>query len=319
MISTPVRFGSDHGALRSEDEPLLTGQGQFTDDLRVPGQTCGVFVRATVGHALVRRIDATRARAMPGVLAVITGAELAADGLGGIPPVASTVGRDGKPMVAAAMPVLATDRVRFVGEAIALVVAETLAEAQDAAEAVEIGLDELTSASDIESALARSAEPLYDHVPGNLALDWRDGDVAAVDAAFASAAHVERVRLEDTRLAAVSLEPRAGIGLWDDKSERYTLIATTQGVAVVRKLLAEGVFKVPLSKIRVLTYDIGGGFGMKAQTYPEYGAILYAARKTGRPVKWCNSRVESFLSDSHGRDGILEGEMAFDADGRILA
>jgi carbon-monoxide dehydrogenase large subunit len=319
MISTPVRFGSDQGALRSEDEPLLTGRGQFTDDLKMPGLACGVFVRATVGHALVTRVDATRARAMPGVLGVITGADLAADGLGGIPPVASTVGRDGKPMVTAPMPVLATDRVRFVGEAIALVIAETLVQAQDAAEAVEVELDELGSASNIESAMAADAARLYDEVPGNIALDWREGDVAAVDAAFAAAAHVERVRLDDTRLAAVSLEPRAGIGLWDEKSERYTLIATTQGVAVVRKLLAEGVFKVPLSKIRVLTYDIGGGFGMKAQTYPEYGAILYAARKTGRPVKWCNSRVESFLSDSHGRDGILEGEMAFDADGKILA
>jgi carbon-monoxide dehydrogenase large subunit len=319
MISTPVRFGSDHGALRSEDEPLLTGRGRFTDDLAVPGQTYGVFVRATVGHAHIRHVDRARASAMPGVLAVITGADLAADGLGGIPPVAGTVGRDGKPMVAAAMPVLAVDRIRFVGEAVAVVIAETPSQAQDAAEQVLVEIEELDSAPGIESAIAEDATRIYDDVPGNIALDWRDGNVAAVDAAFASAAHVERVRLDDTRLAAVSLEPRAGIGLWDQESERYTLIATTQGVAVVRKLLAEGVFKVPLSKIRVLTYDIGGGFGMKAQTYPEYGAILYAARKTGRPVKWCNSRVESFLSDSHGRDGILEGEMAFDADGKILA
>ncbi|MGE3986543.1 xanthine dehydrogenase family protein molybdopterin-binding subunit [Pseudorhodoplanes sp.] len=319
MIRTSVRFGSDHGALRSEDEPLLTGRGQFTDDLHVPGQAYGVFVRATTAHARIRKVDVTRARAMPGVNAVFTGADLAADGLGGIPPVAGTVGRDGRPMVAAAMPVLAVDRIRFVGEAVAVVVAETLLQAQDAAEQVVLDLEELGCASDIESAMAEDAAPLHDNAPGNIALDWRDGNVAAVDAAFARAVHVERVRLDDTRLAAVSLEPRAGIGLWDENTGRYTLIATTQGVAVVRKLLAEGVFKVPLSDIRVLTYDIGGGFGMKAQTYPEYGAILYAARKTGRPVKWCNSRVESFLSDSHGRDGILEGEMAFDADGNILA
>jgi carbon-monoxide dehydrogenase large subunit len=319
MTSTPVRFGSDHGALRSEDEPLLTGRGQFTDDMNVPDQAYGVFVRASTAHARIRHVDASRARTMPGVIAVITGADLEADGLGGIPPVASTIGRDGKPMVAAAMPVLAADRIRFVGEAVALVVAETILQAQDAAEQVQVDIEDLGCASDIEGAMAEGAAPLYDHVPGNIALDWRDGDAAAVEAAFAKAAHVERVRLDDTRLAAVSLEPRAGIGLWDEQAERYTLIATTQGVAVVRKLLAEGVFKVPLSKIRVLTYDIGGGFGMKAQTYPEYGAILYAARKTGRPVKWCNSRIESFLSDSHGRDGILEGDMAFDAEGRILA
>jgi carbon-monoxide dehydrogenase large subunit len=261
----------------------------------------------------------TRARAMPGVIAIITGADLAADGLGGIPPVASTVGRDGKPMVAAAMPVLAVDRIRFVGEAVAIVVADTLTQAQDAAEHVQIDIEELGCATDIESAMANGAALCHDNASGNIALDWRDGDSAAVEAAFAKAAHVERVRLEDTRLAPVSMEPRAGIGMWDEKTERYTLIATTQGVAVVRKLLAEGVFKVPLSKIRVLTYDIGGGFGMKAQTYPEYGAILYAARKAGRPVKWCNSRVESFLSDSHGRDGILEGDLALDADGNILA
>ena len=222
-------------------------------------------------------------------------------------------------MVAAAMPLLAHDRIRFVGEAVALVVAETLLQAQDAAERVEIDSEELICASDIERAMAADAPLCHDNAPGNIALDWRDGDGAAVAAAFATAAHVERVRLDDTRLAPASLEPRAGLGMWDEKTQRYTLIATTQGVAVVRKLLAEGVFKVPLSAIRVLTYDVGGGFGMKAQTYPEYGAILYAARKAGRPVKWCNTRVESFLSDSHGRDGILEGEMALDAGGSILA
>ncbi len=319
MDSTPtIRFGSDGGALRSEDEPLLTGRGRFADDVNVPGQAYGVFVRATTGHARLRGVNAAKARAMPGVIAVLTGADLAADGIGGIPPVAIGVGRDGKPMVAAAMPVLAVDRIRFVGEAVALVVAQTPVQAQDAAERVDVELEPLGCASDIESAMAPGAPLCHDNAPGNIALDWRDGDKAAVEAAFAGAAHVERVRLDDTRLAAVSLEPRAGIGSWDEETQRYTLLATTQGVAVVRKLLAEGVFKVPLSQIRVLTYDVGGGFGMKAQTYPEYAAILYAARKAGRPVKWCNSRVESFLSDSHGRDGILEGEMAFDAQGSIL-
>jgi len=318
-MDSTARFGSDHGALRSEDQPLLTGRGRFADDVNVPGQAYGVFVRATTGHALLRGVDVSQARAMPGVITILTGADLVADGLGGIPPVAIGIGREGKPMVAAAMPLLAHDRIRFVGEAVALVVAETLLQAQDAAERVEIDSEELICASDIERAMAADAPLCHDNAPGNIALDWRDGDGAAVAAAFATAAHVERVRLDDTRLAPASLEPRAGLGMWDEKTQRYTLIATTQGVAVVRKLLAEGVFKVPLSAIRVLTYDVGGGFGMKAQTYPEYGAILYAARKAGRPVKWCNTRVESFLSDSHGRDGILEGEMALDAGGSILA
>ncbi|HEY6833687.1 MAG TPA: xanthine dehydrogenase family protein molybdopterin-binding subunit [Pseudolabrys sp.] len=319
MDTTPIRFGSDAGALRSEDEPLLTGRGRFIDDLNLAGQAHAVFVRASVGHASIRSVNIAEARAMPGVLAVHTGADLAADGLGAIPPVASAVGRDGMPMIAAPIPVLATDRIRYIGEPVAIVVAETLAQAQDAAEQVRIDFAELTSASDVERATANGAAALHTQAPDNIALNWTDGDARAVDLAFAQAAHIERVRLADTRLAPVSMEPRAGIGVWDGASQRYTLIATTQGVAVVRKLLAEGVFKVPPSAIRVLTHDVGGGFGMKAQAYPEYAAILYAARKVGRPVKWCNSRVESFLSDSHGRDGILEGELAFDAKGKILA
>jgi carbon-monoxide dehydrogenase large subunit len=160
--------------------------------------------------------------------------------------------------------------------------------------------------------------PIHAQLQSNIALDWTDDNADSVKGAFAKAAHVQRVKLADTRLAPAAMEPRAGIGLWDDAKKRYTLIAGTQGVAIVRKLLAEGVFKVPLSTIRVLTHDVGGGFGMKAQCYPEYAAILYASRKIGKPVKWCNSRMESFLSDTHGRDGLLEAELALDAKGRFL-
>jgi carbon-monoxide dehydrogenase large subunit len=318
MMDSTARFGSDHGALRSEDEPLLTGGGRFTDDLNVPGQAYGVFVRAPVSHAAIRAVEVGAARAMPGVIGVLTGKDAAADGLGAIPPVAVFPGRDGKPMFAAAMPVLAHDRIRYVGEPVAIVVAETLAQAQDAAEAVRIDYEELPSAPDVASAVASGATAIHAARPGNIALDWTDGNATALEEAFAKAAHVERVRLEDTRLAPVSMEPRGGIGSFDPASGRYTLVASTQGVAVVRKLLAEGVFKLPLTTVRVLTHDVGGGFGMKAQAYPEYGAILYAARKCGRPVKWCNSRMESFLSDSAGRDGILEGELALDAKGKFL-
>jgi len=318
-MDSTARFGSDHGALRSEDEPLLTGGGRFTDDLTVPGQAYGVFVRAQVGHAAIRDVDLAAARTMPGVLGAWSGKDAAADGLGAIPPVAVFPGRDGTPMFSAAMPVLAVERIRYVGEPVAIVVAETLAQAQDAAEAVRVDYDELPNASTIERALAGDATPIHAARPGNVALDWTDGNAATVEQAFTGAAHVERVRLDDTRLAPVSMEPRGGIGSFDPASGRYTLIASTQGVAVVRKLLAEGVFKVPLTTLRVLTHDVGGGFGMKAQAYPEYGAILYAARKCGRPVKWCNSRMESFLSDSAGRDGILEGELALDARGKFLA
>jgi aerobic carbon-monoxide dehydrogenase large subunit len=317
-IST-ARFGSDHGALRSEDAPLLAGNGRFTDDLNVPGQAYGVFMRAPVSHAVLRAVDLAAARAMPGVIGVYSGADTTADGLGAIPPVAVFPGRDGKPMFAAAMPPLVVDRIRYVGEPVAIVVAETLAQAQDASEHVRLDYDELPSAPDLTRAMDNDATAIHAARPGNVALDWTDGNAAALDEIFAKAAHAERVRLADARLAPVSMEPRAGIGSFDPASGRYTLIASTQGVAVVRKLLAEGVFKVPLSTIRVLTHDVGGGFGMKAQCYPEYAAILYAARKCGRPVKWCNSRVESFLSDSAGRDGILEGELALDARGKFLA
>jgi carbon-monoxide dehydrogenase large subunit len=316
-METTTRFGSDCGTLRSEDQPLLTGLGHFTDDLNLPGQAYAVFVRAPIGHATIRAVDANEARAMPGVRGVFTGTHIVSDGLGPIPPVASTNGRNGKPMIAAAMPVLATGRIRYVGEPVAIVVADTLAQAQDAAEHVRIEYDELSSAANVEHAMA-DAVALHTQAPDNIALDWSDGDAAAIDAAFANAAHVERLQLIDTRLAPAPMEPRAGIGTWDEAAQKYALFASTQGVAVVRKLLAEGVFRVPLDKIRVVTHDVGGGFGMKAQTYPEYAAVLYAARKVGRPVKWCSSRIESFLSDSHGRDGVLEGELALDANGKFL-
>ncbi len=319
MSESLLRFGSAGDARRSEDGPLLTGRGRFTDDVSVPGQVHAAFVRAQVGHAELRGVDAARALAMPGVLGVFTGRHLAADGLGAIPPAVAPPGRGGAPMFGAAMPPLAVGRVRYVGEPVAIAVAETAAQARDAAEAVAVDVAELPAAADIERALAPGAPVIWPEAPGNVALDWTDGDAAAVAAAFARAAHVERVRLVDPRLAPAALEPRAAIGRWDAASGRYTLIAGTQGVAVVRRMLAEFVFKLPPAQIRVLTHDVGGGFGMKTQAYAEYAALLYAARRVGRPVKWCASRLESFLADTAGRDGVLEGEMALDAAGRILA
>ena len=319
MTDDIVRFGSDRDARRSEDGPLLTGRGRFTDDVHVPGEAHAAFVRASVGHAEIRGLDVAAASRKPGVLGVFTGRDLAADGLGAIPPAAAFPGRGGRPMVDAPIPPLAIDRVRYVGEPLAIVVAETAAQARDAAEAVVVDLAELPAAPDVEHAMAPGAQAVWPQAPGNVAFDWTDGDAAVVDAAFARAAHVERVRLPDTRLAPSALEPRAAIGQWDPAAERYTLIASTQGVTVVRRLLAEGVFKVPPQKLRVLTYDVGGGFGMKVQAYAEYATLLYAARRLGRPVRWCATRVESFLADTHGRDGVLEGELALDGQGRFLA
>ena len=319
MAEQTLRFGSSRDALRSEDDPLLTGRGRYTDDVDLPGQAWAAFTRAPVAHAQIRALHAAAAARMPGVIAVFTGADLAADGIGAIPPAVSMTGRGGKPMLGAPIPVLAHGRVRYVGEPLAIVVAATAAQALDAAEAVELDLQDLPAAPDVERASAPGAPAVWLEAPDNVALDWEDGDAAAVEAAVARAAHVARIRLLDTRVAPSSMEPRAALGAWDAVSGRYTLIAGTQGVAVVRKLLAESVFKVPPQTIRVLTHDVGGGFGMKVQPYPEYAALLYAARRVGRPVKWRASRLESFLGDTHGRDGLLEGELALDAGGRFLA
>ena len=313
------RYGSAQGALRSEDDPLLRGRGKYTDDVDLPGQAWIAFVRSPLAHARLRGVNIAAAARMPGVIGVFTGADLAADGIGGIPPAVSFTGRGGKPMVEPPIPVLAHETVRYVGESIAMVVAETARQAIDAAEAVEPDLEELPAVCDVARAVAAGAPAVWPQAPDNVSLDWEDGDAAAVAAAFAQAAHVARVRLLDTRMAPSPIEPRAALGAWDAASGRYTLIACTQGVAIVRKLLAESVFKVPPKTIRVLTHDVGGGFGMKVQAYPEYAALLYAARRVGRPVKWRASRLESFLGDTHARDGVLEGELALDKEGRFLA
>ncbi len=311
-----LRFGRDPKALRSEDEPLLTGRGRFTDDIVRTDALHAVFVRSPVAHARVRGIDVEAARAMAGVAAVFTGEDLA--GLGPIPMAMRFANRDGSPMTLAPLPVLPAERVRYVGEAVAMVVATSPVAAQDAADLVDLDLEELPAAATVEAALAAPV-PIWDDAPGNVALDWSDGDEAAVDAAFADAAHVVAVRLVDTRVAPTAMEPRAAIAEWDAATGRFTLTAGTQGVVLVRRMLAEHVFRVPQSAIRVLTHDVGGGFGMKVQPYAEYAAILYAARALGRPVRWRASRTESFLTDTHGRDGVLEAELALAADGRFLA
>jgi carbon-monoxide dehydrogenase large subunit len=313
-----ARFGSDDGSLRSEDAPLLTGRGRFTDDLSLPGQLHAVFVRSPHGHAEIRGIDASNALQMPGVRAVYTGADIEAAGLGPIPAAIPFTGKNDTPMVAAPMPVLASGRARYAGEPLAMVVADDPRRAQDAAEAIELDLAPLPALPTVAAATEAGAPRIWDAAPGNVSLDWGDGNAAGVDAAFAGAAHVATVRLVDTRLAPVSMEPRAGIGAFDARSGRFTLIAPTQGVALVRKMMADAVFGVPLEDVRILTCDVGGGFGMKVQAYCEYAAILFAARELGRPVKWANSRLESFLSDTAGRDGLIDAGMAFDADGRIL-
>jgi carbon-monoxide dehydrogenase large subunit len=317
LAEIPHRYGSSRASPRSEDRPLITGGGRYTDDVAIPDQAYAAFVRAPLGHANLRGVDTAAALNHPGVLAVLTGADVKAAGMGGLVPSIPSKGRDGKPMFAAPQYPLAQEKVRYVGEAVALVIAASSLAAQDAAELVSVDYEELPAAATLERAMAPDAPRIWDDAPGNLALDWEDGDAAASARAFASAAHVERVRLLDTRVAPSAMEPRAALASFDAASGRYTLVASTQGVAIVRQMLATQFFRLPVERFRVLTYDVGGGFGMKALTYPDYAALLLAAQKTGRPVKWCATRLESFLCDTHGRDGIIEGEMAFGPGARI--
>ena len=327
-----IRFGDGRPGDHDEIAAFVQGSGTYTSDIDLPDQAHACFVRATLAHAAINGIDAAAALAVPGVRAVITGAQMQAAGMGVIPPMAVFNGRDGKPMHAAGIPPLAYGTVRYVGEAIAVVVADTLALAQDAADLVQADLTPLAVAGSIAAALAPGAPAIWPGAPDNIALDWEDGDAAASDAAFANAFHIESVELDDPPMAACPMEPRAAIAQWqaDDGSAdpahqeaaqpsgQYTLIASTQGVMIVRKLLAEGVLKVAPDKLRVITPDVGGGFGAKVQAYAEYAAILFAAKQVRRPVKWTATRLESFLADTPGRHSKLQADMAFDRDGRIL-
>ena len=317
--ASTLKFGSSAHTLRTEDVPLLTGKGRFTDDLAVAGQTFAAFVRSPIAHGRLKGVDTAAAAAMPGVIGIVTGADVTAAGLGSIPPLFALPGRDGKPMFSAKMPPLAIDRVRYTGEPIAVVVATTLTQALDAAEAVVPDIDPLPAMPDVTSALAAGATPLFDEHASNLALDWSEPTTPETDAIFAKAAHVAKVRLADPRIAVVAMEPRAAIASFDAVTGRMGLIAPTQGVAIVRRIMSEFVFKVPAEQIRIQTYDVGGGFGMKAQAYVEYAALLFAAKKLGRTIRWTATRLESFLGDSAGRDSLLEGELALDAHGKFLA
>jgi carbon-monoxide dehydrogenase large subunit len=315
---SPERFAVGQPVPRSEDPVLLRGQGRYTDDLNLPGQAYAVVVRSRVAHGRLRGIDRDAALAMPGVLAVLTGADLEAAGLGPMPITVFGENRDRSPYPRPRQMALATDRVRYVGDPAAFVVAETAKQAKDAAEAVLPEIDELPAVTDARAAAAPGAPQLYDEAPGNLLLDWQFGDSAAVAAAFARAAHVTRLDIRNTRVVVCPMEPRAAIAEWDAEDGRYVLRTGCQGVITQRNLLA-GPLAVPVEKIRVLTGHVGGSFGMKFTCYPESVCALHAARLLGRPVKWTDERTDSFLSDSHGRDHDVTAELALDAEGHFLA
>jgi carbon-monoxide dehydrogenase large subunit len=314
-----MKFGVGQPVSRKEDPTLLRGQGRYTDDINLPGQAWAVMVRSPIAHGILKGIDTAAASAMPGVLAVLTHADLAAAGFGPLKCAVNIPQRDGSPMKTPPRPNLAIDRVRFVGEAVACVVAETRSQAKDAAEAVGLDIEELPAMTRPADAVKEGAPQLHADVPGNVALDFHYGDAAAVKKAFAEAAHVTRLEIESNRIVVSAMEPRSAIGSYDAKSERWTLHVGCQGVMGLRGGLARDVLQVPPDKVRVLTGNVGGSFGMKSQVYPEYGPLLLASKRLGRPVKWTDDRTESFLSDHHGRDHQRIAELALDKDGRFLA
>ncbi len=309
-IGKPVR--------RSEDPRLVSGKGQYTDDIALPGQVYGVVVRSPFAHGVIRSIDTGAAGEMPGVLAIYTGADLAAAGYGGLPCNIQMASGDGTPMVKPVHPVLATGKVTFVGEPVAFVVAESAMVARDAAEAVEIDVDTLPAVTDAEEALKPGAPQIHDEAPGNLALDFHSGDTAATDKAISDADHVTTLSLSSDRLVVAAMEPRAALAAYDPETERFEVHAPSQGVFAMRNFLA-GVLGVAPDKVHMLTGNVGGSFGMKSMLYPETVCVCHAARDLGRPVKWTSDRSGAFLSDSHGRDIQVTGTLALDMRGTIKA
>ena len=313
---SPLRFAIGQPVSRKEDPVLLRGEGQYSDDVSWPGQLHAVMVRSRHAHGILRGIDAEAARAMPGVHAVITAAELTTAGLTRMA-ASPQKNRDGSDAPVPPQGPLASGKVRYVGDPVAMVVAETAAEARDAAEAVMLDIDPLPAVTFAPEATEPGAPLVHDEAPGNVALDFHYGDTAAVDAAFARAAHVSRLRLVNSRIVVAPLEPRSGLAKMDEDG-RFTIRLGTQGVFGFRAGLAK-LMGIGVDKLRVLTGNVGGSFGMKASVYPEYVCLLHAARVTGRPVKWRDERSDSFLSDSHGRDSVFDAALALDQNGRFLA
>jgi carbon-monoxide dehydrogenase large subunit len=313
-----AKYGIGQAMLRREDQRLLYGAGQYIDDLSLPGEVFAVFVRSAHAHARIVSIDAQAARAMPGVVAVLTGSDLGADGIAPLPDGQGLKRADGKPMCGPPHHALAVDAARFVGEPVAAVIAQTRLQAEDAAEQVLVEYEELPAVVTIEAATAPGAPQLWPDAPGNIAAQTQFGKKDECDAAFKKAKHVTRLALYNQRLVPVSMEPRGSIGEFDARTGRITLRTSCQNPAGLQKTLAEDVLKVPMQSVRVVVGDVGGGFGMKTQLYPEDVVCAWAARKLERPVHWCASRSEEFLAGNHGRDQINHAELAFDADGRIL-
>ena len=320
-MSDPItvqKFAIGQSVSRLEDPRLVQGLGRYSDDVNLPRQAYAVVVRSPHGHARITGIDPAAALRAPGVLAVLTGADLAADGLGNLPTDAARKRRDGSPAFTTPRPALIRDRVRHVGDPVALVVATSPEAAADAAELVAVDYAPLPAVTGAARATNGGAPAVWDEAPDNVAFVWEAGSRDAVARAFAGAAHVTRLDFVVTRVAAAPLEPRAAVGEFDRRSGRYTLHTGIQGPHGLRALLAERIFRVPHGQVRVVTGEVGGSFGMRSGIYPELVLVLWAAKRLGRPVKWTSSRREGFLSDEHGRDNVSSAELALDAGGRFL-
>jgi carbon-monoxide dehydrogenase large subunit len=313
-----MKFGVGQPVTRFEDTRLLTGKGRYQDDMNLPRQAYAVFVRSPHVHARIRSIETTAAGIAPGVVAIYTGVDYAADGLAMPKAAMPRKKADGSPMFAPQRPALVADRVRYVGDPVAMVIAETLAEAKDAAELVEVDYEPLPSATETALAAQPGAPRVWDENPDNISHTYERGDKHATEAAFARADHIVQRRYVITRVHAQYMEPRGAIGTYDAGEDRFTLYADVNYPHRVRNMLANMVFRVPESKVRVVCHDVGGGFGAKGWQYVEHRLTLWAARKLGRPIKWRCERSEVLLADEHGRDNIGEIALAFDRDGKIL-
>jgi len=304
---------------RKEDFRFITGKGQYTSDVTRPGETRAVFVRSPHAHATIKSVDTTAARGLPGVLAVLTGAELAGDKIGNLICGWMIHSKDGSPMKMAPHPAIASSKACYVGDPVAVVVAETLAQAKDAAEKVVVQYEVLPSVSDPAKAQAKDAPQIHDVAANNTIYQWHLGDAKAVDAAVKSAARVVKIDLVNNRLVPNAVEPRAAIGEYDTGSDSFSLWNTTQNPHVARLVISAFVGVAPENKLRVIAPDVGGGFGSKIFIYPEEVVCLWASKKVGRPVKWVSDRSEAFLADAHGRDHVTHAQLALDADGKMTA
>ncbi|WP_372617816.1 xanthine dehydrogenase family protein molybdopterin-binding subunit [Falsiroseomonas sp.] len=303
---------------RKEDFRFLAGRGQYTDDINRPGQTHAFILRSPHAHAEIKGIDIAAAKAMPGVLAIFTGEDMAAEKIGGLPCGWQIHNKDGSPMAEPPHPVIAVGKARHVGDPVAVVIAETKQQARDAGEAIVVEYNPLPAAATMEQALKPGAPQIHEGAPGNLCYDWHIGDKAAQEAAFAGAHKVIRFETTNNRLVPNAMEPRAAIGEWDAQSGDYTLYTTSQNPHVIRLLMGAFVLNIPESKLRVVAPDVGGGFGSKIYHYAEEAIVTWASAKVRRPIKWTAERTESFMSDAHGRDHVSKAELAVDAQGKIL-